>query len=356
MSSTYSPYKIFRFPEKIDSLSRENKEVRPPVHVRIKPINACNHDCYYCAYRVSDLQLGEQMDLKSIIPEDKMLEIIQDLHEMEVKSVTFSGGGEPLLYPYFAKTLRELAKFGIQFGMNTNGATLTGDVADIIAEHGTWIRISIDGWDAQSYAKYRNIGLDQFDKVINNINSLRQKSKNIKIGINVVVDKDNTPHLFELASLLKSNGADSIKFSPCVISNHTATNLESHSSYLNMAQEIIVKCEQVLSDEKFEVFNSYHKNEATISDKDYNWCPFIQVVPVIGADLMIYSCQDKAYTEKGKVGSIEKVSFKEFWNSDKNKFFKINPSKDCPHHCVADKKNRMLLQHLSEKSTEYHFV
>jgi len=44
------------------------------------------------------MQLGEDMDQKDQIPEDKMMEIVEDLVNMGVKAVTFSGGGEPFLY------------------------------------------------------------------------------------------------------------------------------------------------------------------------------------------------------------------------------------------------------------------
>ena len=38
------------------------------------------------------------MDQKDQIPEDKMTEIVEDLVNMGVKVVTFSGGGEPFIY------------------------------------------------------------------------------------------------------------------------------------------------------------------------------------------------------------------------------------------------------------------
>jgi radical SAM protein with 4Fe4S-binding SPASM domain len=76
--------------------------------------------------------------------------------------------------------------------------------------------------------------------------------------------------------------------------------------------------------------------------KEYTWFPYSQILPVIGADLNIYPCQDKAYNlEEGLVGSIKEQRFKDFWFSDKNQFFKINPSLHCNHHCVANLKNKI---------------
>jgi hypothetical protein len=44
----YSDYKIFSHPEKI--LSFKDDVLTPPIYVRIKPINKCNHACYWCVY------------------------------------------------------------------------------------------------------------------------------------------------------------------------------------------------------------------------------------------------------------------------------------------------------------------
>ena len=99
----YSKFKIFHFKEKIDSLPKNLQEITPPVYVRIKPTNACGHNCWYCAYKADNLQLGKDMSVRDKIPKDKMMEIIDDLEEMKVKAVTFSGGGDPFYYPYFLK-------------------------------------------------------------------------------------------------------------------------------------------------------------------------------------------------------------------------------------------------------------
>ncbi len=83
----------------------------------------------------------------------------------------------------------------------------------------------------------------------------------------------------------------------------------------------------------------------------------MQILPVIGADLNIYPCQDKAYNlDEGLIGSIKDVRFKDFWFSDKNKFFKINPFKSCDHHCVANAKNRLILDYLNVNEGHLAFV
>jgi MoaA/NifB/PqqE/SkfB family radical SAM enzyme len=135
MHNVYSPLKIFHFKEKIDSLSPENQAILPPIHIRIKPTNICNHNCRYCAYRAENLQLGRDMVKTDSILGEKMLEIVNDIIEMGVMAVTFSGGGEPLIYPYLSEVLKKLADSPVSFATLTNGSRLSGEISEIFAHH-----------------------------------------------------------------------------------------------------------------------------------------------------------------------------------------------------------------------------
>ena len=46
----------------------------------------------------------------------------------------------------------------------------------------------------------------------------------------------------------------------------------------------------------------------------YDWCLFLQVLCVIGVDHNVYYCQDKAYTDKGLLGSLKEQGLAEFWS------------------------------------------
>ena len=156
MGLLYTKMKIFHYQEKLDSLP-VGGEIKAPLHIRIKPTNICNHNCGYCAYRADNLQLGQDMDKTDFIPQAKMAEIVEDLIEMKVGAVTFSGGGEPFVYPYLLETAKALKAGGIKVASLTNGSLLRGELAEFFAHEGTWLRVSLDGFDDASYAKYRSV-------------------------------------------------------------------------------------------------------------------------------------------------------------------------------------------------------
>jgi MoaA/NifB/PqqE/SkfB family radical SAM enzyme len=356
MGLLYTKMKVFRFPEKLVSLPRETPEVQAPLHVRLKPTNACNHRCRYCAYRADQLQLGQDMQVADSIPREKMKEIVEDLAEMGVKAVTFSGGGEPMVYPHLAETLRGLIAAGIRVASLTNGGRLRGEPAELLAAHGAWVRVSLDGWDGPSYARYRGVDQDEFSRVLDNMAAFKALGGPCLLGVSIIVDADNASHVYETVRRVKDAGADSVKVSPCILSNDGGENNAYHQPLFPLVKEQTARAKADLAGPGFEVFDAYHELELDFT-KPYTWCPYSQILMVIGADQKVYPCQDKAYNlETGLLGSIREQRFRDFWFASKETFFRINPSVHCRHHCVANEKNKMVLEYLGADPGHLAFV
>ena len=356
MSQKYNSLKIFRFSSKIDSLPRDDDQILAPIHVRLKPTNACNHRCWYCAYRQQDLQLGQDMNQTDVIPRDKMSEIIDDFIDLGVKAVTFSGGGEPFCYPHLAETAGKLAQSPVKFAALTNGSRLENEAADVFARHATWVRVSMDGWDDASYASYRNTAPHEFSRVMSNMERFKKIGGPCHLGVSLILDRRNWPQAFDLTTRLRDVGVDSVKVSPCIVSNDSRENQAFHDDIFDSVRDMVDRIKSDLTSPSFEIHDAYHRMDLEF-EKDYSWCPYLQILPVIGADLNVYSCQDKAYNLAcGKLGSIRDQRFKDFWFSDKNNFFQIDPSRDCGHHCVGHQKNRLVLDYLNVDREHAAFV
>ena len=354
MGLLYTKYKMFHYRDKLDSLPRD-KAITPPIHIRIKPTNVCNHDCWYCAYKVSYLQLGKDMVERDFIPEQKMLEIIDDCEAMGVKAITFSGGGEPLVYKYMPQTLRRLIQTNISFATLTNGARLDGEIAEIFAKYGTWVRVSMDGYDNESYQKFRGVGKREFDKIISNMEKFKKIGGPCYLGVSYIVGQENWHKIYELAKILQEIGIDSLKISPAIVSNDGEKTNLYHQAFYEKAKEEIKKAQSDFGG-TLEIYDSYHYQLNSFK-KDYHWCPYSQMLMVIGADLNLYPCQDKAYNlDEALLGSIKEISFKEWWFENKESFFKVNPTCVCNHHCVAHEKNKMILEYFDADKKYLGFV
>lgn len=354
MARLYSNLKFLRYADRLQAPA--DGQVAAPVHVRIKPINRCNHNCWYCAYRVDNLALGEDMNLDDRIPTDAMFGIVDDLVDMGVQAVTFSGGGEPLLYKELPEVVRRLAAGGIRVATLTNGSNLRGAMADTFAAHGTWVRVSLDAWDDASYTASRGAPDGAFTKLIGNIRDFAARSTPCVLGVSLIVGEANHTHVVETCALLKEAGANHVKISGAVVSNDVRENNLYHRRLAEEVGQQIARA-KALDDDRFTIVNHYHELEERF-EKDYSSCPFLQFLTVIGADRRVYSCQDKAYTDSGLLGSIVGRSFKEFWFSEENRerLRGLDPSRSCRHHCVAHQKNMALHEILSTDPDHGRFV
>lgn len=356
MSNLYSNSKVFHFKDHLDKLI--NGGVSSPIHIRLKPINRCNHNCYYCCYRTENLLMSELMNEEDMIPREKMLEIIKDMKEMGVRAVTFTGGGEPLIYPHINEAIEKLFDAGIKVATLTNGSTLKGKTAELLAEGAAWVRISIDAASPELYSKNRGVGINEFSKICKNIENFSRINKNkCQFGINFIVDEKSQEDVYSFIKLMKELGVNHVKVTEAVTSTDGEENNRYHKLYFNKVKKEIERASETLADSFFSVIDRFHDLPGNYT-KEYSWCPFINFLTVIAADLNIYTCQDKAYTSKGIMGSIKDQSFQQMWRdkATQNRLRSLNPSTGCDHHCVQHGKNIMLHDYLEADPIHLDFV
>ena len=354
MATYYSPLKFLHFKNYLAGI--EQGEIVAPVHIRVKPTNHCNHNCWYCAYRADNLDLGDKMVLKDSIPTDRVLALTHEFVSVGVKAITFSGGEEPILYKPLLEVIEILAAGGVQIASLTNGSNLKGRVADAFAAHGTWIRISQDALDDEGYAKSHGAKGRDFSRLIENIRNFTARKTQCVIGVSMIVGHDNHQHILEVGSLLKDCVVNHVKVSGAAVSNGDKGNNSYHLTIKNEVKRQI-EAAQALTNKHFSVLNQYHDLEDHF-EKQYETCPFLQFLTVVGADQHVYTCQDKAYTQSEGMGSITTRSFIEFWFSEEwQQFLKtFDRSAQCGHHCVSQAKNLAIHEHLSLEQKNVNFV
>jgi MoaA/NifB/PqqE/SkfB family radical SAM enzyme len=344
----YSDYKIFHFKEKIDSFV--NQEISAPLYVRIKPINLCNHGCFFCVYstgfRVKDggeeehiiSEMHEDMREDDTMPTEKMYQILDDLAEMGTKAVTYSGGGEPLMHPDIVGIMQRTLDLGLDLSIITNGQNLVKERAEVLGK-AKWVRVSMDYTNGRQMKQFRNVPEKSFDSVINNIRKFAAiKNKDCDLAVNYIVHNKNYENLYEFSRLLKEAGVENIRYSPMYVPNFYDYHQPIAEYVTNELENI-----QKLTDDTFTVNTTYNIAPGTSHShaRSYSRCYTMQTVPVIGADQKVYACHNKAYDHNGEVGTLVDKSFKELWFSKETRdcMMQFNPKKKCLHECSADRKN-----------------
>ena len=359
MSAIYTQSKIFHFHRKLDDL--EAGRVTPPVHVRLKPTNRCNHRCFYCCYRSENLFLSERMNEQDEIPAVKLDEIAGDFVRMGVRAVTFSGGGEPLLHPRVPAVAEHLAEAGVKIALLTNGSRLFGAAAGMLAARAAWVRVSIDAVRRSDYARARGVAESEFDRVCRNLADFAgRRGRTCVLGVNFIVTRENSRDVAEFLALARELGVGQAKLSAAVVGTTPAEQGRYLRPFYRRVKEQIGEARARLEGPGFAIVDKVHRPDAGGEGfvQDYPHCPFAQCLTVIAADQCIYTCQDKAYTAAGLLGSIRRRSFARLWAgaAARRRLAALDPSAECRHHCVAQAKNRMLLDYLAADPGHLDFV
>lgn len=353
-ATPYSNLKIFAHAQTLNDID-ENKRVAP-IYIRIKPTNYCNHKCNYCSYSDSELGLRDSVVRQDQIPWEKMQEIISDMKDMGVKAVTFSGGGEPLVYPHIEEAMQKILDAGIDLSIITNGQLLKDRRAEILT-NAKWVRISFDSANAQTYAKVRQIPLGAFDEVCDNIHRFSEiKRKDCELGINFVVNHENADQIYDMASMVRELGVNHIKYAARV----TKDLFDYHAPFRKNVIEEIHRAKAELENENFRIINKYEGDfdSALVFHRCYDKCYINQIFTVIAADSKVYFCHDKAYVKKGVVGDLKDQSFKDLWFAEETikRYREFDPQKECDHHCVYDDRNELLNTFYSLDKNHINFI
>ena len=360
-SNRYSDLKIFGYPEKIRSF--QEGRLTAPIYVRIKPTNRCNHGCRWCCYSDGTIRprdtgaddhlqskMHETMREHDEMPPEKAADLIDDLAAMGVKAVTFSGGGEPLLYSGICMLLERCLQLGLKYSAITNGHLLTGDRGSLLSM-ASWVRVSIDYATPGQIERSRNIAASSFDRILAN---LRQFSKlaalnACALGVNFIVTRENCDWLCAAAQQLKMAGVENVRFSPVYVAG-----FREYHEPIRQHVEAQLALVQRLCDDRFSVNSTYDiDSPSKQTSRPFKLCRYLETVPVVGADLNVYACHNTAYSEHGLLGSIKDRKFSEMWFAPETrvKMLALDPSRVCNHECANHSKVD-LFNRLAESSSD----
>lgn len=177
-----------------------------PITCEIDLSNRCQLNCKFCMYKEQRKEANVDLDYAVYAT------LIDDLARTGVKSVTFTGGGEPLMNPRAEDMIRLAANAGLEMGMVTNGINLPKIPKTLLSQF-KFIRISIDSACQSTY--YSVKGADHYYDVIDNVKGLVENFKHdVTIGLSFVICVLNEHETLEAERMAEELNVDYIQFKP----------------------------------------------------------------------------------------------------------------------------------------------
>jgi len=279
------PVKMFFNKELMKSLT--DRKVIPPIHVQLNPTNRCNLNCPFCSCSARDKAIE--------MPFEKIMDVMQKFKELGCKSVTITGGGEPLMHENINAIIWTLWMLNIEIGLVTNGVLLN-KLATKSLNMLHWCRVSLG-----DHRKFEEIE-DPLEKAV-------KRGKTDWAFSYVVGEEPNIPLIQKMVEFANEHDFTHVRL---VNDIFIADKLKDQMK----AIKIVLK--------KLGVDDSkviYQDRGTWTKGTEKCWISLLK--PVVGADGKLYPCCGSQYMFKnpkrdyeGEMGSVEEIE--EIWANQKH--------------------------------------
>lgn len=340
--SPFSPQKLLFHRDKVEASLRG--EMVYPISVEIDLSNVCPHDCPFCSFGTSQSQGYRQQNWVTF-PYPRILDLLTELHECGVQSVTFTGGGEPLIHKHAAEVFAHATALGLQWGLVTNGLLLTGEIARQASLGATFVRVSLDAGTSETHQITHGIKHPQYDQILGNIQELRGLSPTLTIGASFCVMPSNYQEIFRAALRVKEAGGSYLEIRPVYPTDWRGDGFEGvpNEQQLGYAEHETTTARAQLADSTFQVLGMVDRFASLKTPaKKFSQCRTGHLMTVIGADARIWWCCVQRGQSFFELGSVKDRPFPEVWAEvhEKMDSAKIDLSK-CPR-CRYDGFNELI--------------
>jgi MoaA/NifB/PqqE/SkfB family radical SAM enzyme len=351
--NSYSTMKAAWHLDRVEDLRKGSNTI--PVSLQLILSDYCNHDCHFCAYRASAGFSTERFadaegnkNPNRMMDADKAKEILKDASDAGVKSVIFTGGGEPTVHPKHLELFEYAWDLGLDCALNTNGVTFRKDWERILPVF-SYVRFSIDAGTADEYMRIRSCPKSHYERALGNMKMLREEVDKsgtaCVVGAGYVVTPENYVNLHEGVLRIRDSGAHYVRLA-------AMQSTEDKSAYgrsWDVARDEARTCAELTTPE----FTVYDLMDGVMGERpDYEFCGFQHFVTYIGANLEIYRCCYTAYTNLGLVGSLENQTLAEYLGTNRLDGFDARDCRVCP----LNTKNKVINAAIEPDPIHVNFV
>lgn len=314
----FNPMKCLVYAEKIRAILRG--EFPPPTLVHLDLTNRCNYRCPWCYVK-------DYISNRVEMPFVTATKIIKELVGYGVRSILFTGGGEPTLHPDFMKVVNLTASKDVEMGLTTNGSRLHEFTNDLPLEKFKYVRVSFDAGCEKTYTRVHGAQKGDFVRVLEGASKLAHRNL-CDVGMAYLVTPLNFRELPMALRLAEDYDFSYISIRPTVFVTFLSDSqikeaVEISDSLVSTTVKILrlrTRFKDITSPPKFT-------------------CLSTPLIAAITADARLNICCQKRGISSLYWGDLTKNSFASEWGSPEHKTIiervKKNSCLDCTNRMIS---------------------
>lgn len=331
---------------------RNGKKILPPVNVEIDLCNRCSLGCESCHFAYTHSRgpyaakgaRAHYANTGDLMKENVAANILYQLAEAQVKSVTWTGGGEPTLHPLIKHITTLGHSCALDQGMYTNGCHVDLDLAAVLGRTLKWVYVSLDCVNRATYQKEKKV--DGFERACDGAKRLAKKVD--VVGIGFLIHAGNVQQMPAMVKLAEKLKATYVQFRPTIDFDFDAPGVAKGDR--SWAAEAAVA---VLPDSKIRIEYDRQRfaDYANWEGHGYHKCLWSGLQAVITPDGRMWTCVNKRGLENDCLGDLTKDTFMNVWS--RRSLAPVN--EDCRLMCRGHLPNKFLHQ-ISSNRPHVNFI
>lgn len=307
--------KLFRHIDRLAAWDRG--ETPAPVTVEWDLSNRCVLGCQDCHFahthtrgpwavqpRTLPMAFDGTGDLADM---DLVSRTLEQMQAAGVRSIVWSGGGEPTTHPHWIEAVEMAYWRGFEQGMYTCGGLLTEATGVRLAKAASWVVVSLDAADAETYAREKGVPASRFDAACKGLAALT--GGKATVGASFLLHADNWHRAGDMLALARELGATYTTFRPAI---QTAPNAPSRvTGSREWVMEALPELVGLESEHDVELDAARFVAYAGWQGHGYSQCHGIRLNTTITPDGRVWVCPQRRGVSA--LGDLRRESFADIW-------------------------------------------
>jgi MoaA/NifB/PqqE/SkfB family radical SAM enzyme len=313
--------KLFAHMDRLAQLQSTGKTTAP-INVEIDLSNRCSLGCEWCHFAfthtrgpLKDKREGPKVRTRGgdLMDTPLAFDIVRQLAVAEVRSVTWTGGGEPTLHLHFDDIIRNTSRWIPQQGLYTHGGHVDKKRAELLKQHMTWVYVSLDAATPEAYKRDKKA--DRFQAACDGIRNLAGAKGDAVIGVGFLLTRENWYYWAAMSKLAQELGADYAQFRPAI--RYEATEPGQPAEDLEWLRGALPVLKHAAHDPFNIIDVDRFRQYAEWEGHGYATCHWSALQTVITPNGKVWTCVNRREHAPSELGDLTQESFRAIWDRHK---------------------------------------
>jgi MoaA/NifB/PqqE/SkfB family radical SAM enzyme len=311
--------KLFEHLDRLHQLKTTGSTVAP-INVEIDLSNRCSLGCEWCHFAYTHTRgplAGKRAKPQGSTAGGDLMDtalakrIVVQLVDADVRSITWTGGGEPTLHPDFDDIVEFAWAWRISQGLYTHGGHITEKRAALLKETLTFVYVSLDAATAEAYK--RDKGVNRFAAACEGVRRLVAAKGEAAVGVGFLVTENNWRDIPAMVELGRELGADYVQFRPTVLYDQEYPNAPAENTYwMGLAIVELTKARN-LNPDIVEADTVRFRQYQTWQGHGYQTCFWSTLQTCVTPNGKAWACVNKREHAAAEIGDLSVEAFADVW-------------------------------------------